>query len=533
MHKLVFHLSSLLLASMTIFNYGTAQETNPGSAAADEPTLKLTTRLVVLDVVVTDHAGQLRNDLIRGDFQITENGVPQTILNFEPPSSHPPFSGSLINSTKDLESRAPQSPVNILVLDEINTSYPDMQFARYALKKYLTAQPTQMQAPTMLVAVNFDKTSTTMIHDYTQNRAELLSALDHHLTHFPWNLERSESRYLTFAKSLGALEQVAESSRGHVGHKNILWVGKGFPGIDLDQPALSQKSVDALSAATQQLVNMLRDSRVTLYTIDPTIASSGSVTITDADSVLGEDDIPANPTALSPFSSQINFTGLALATGGKPFYSRNDVDREIGESVRDGVNYYTIAYRPTNESDSDVSYRKIRVGFTVPGLHASYRDGYFTGSIDTPPPNPHVSNDVAAAAYDVYAAEGNAMVYTGLTISVAPKLGASNTYLVGIPENQLAWTSEGDIESAKLMVAAAAVNNKSVILQQTAESITARRKRDSVAASDIGAIARVEITLLTVPNTYRLRFVVRCAGNGRLGTAEILIPGAVPPKNTR
>jgi hypothetical protein len=372
-----------------------------------------------------------------------------------------------------------------------------------------------------------------VIHDYTQNRAELLSALNHHLTHYPWNLERGESRYLTFAKSLGALEQVAEGARGHAGHKNIVWVGKGFPGINLNAPALSQKSVDIIGSAMQQLVNMLRDSRVTLYTIDPTIPSAGATTITDADSALGVDDPVTNPTALNPFSADISFTGLAMATGGKPFYSRNDVDREIGESVRDGVNYYTIAYRPTDESDTDSPYRKIRVGFAVPGLHAFYRNGYFTKTIDIPPSNSHVSNDVAAAAYDVFAAEGSAMVYTGLTVSVAPKPGTPGTYLVGVPENQLVWTPEGDTESAKLMVAAAAVNDKSQILQQVAESITARRPLNSTAAANPGTLAHVGITLPTVPNTFRLRFVVRNNGNGRLGTADIPVSSAPVVKNGR
>jgi len=121
----------------------------------------------------------------------------------------------------------------------MNTSFQDMAFARYALKKYLNAQSKQVQAPTMLIAVNFDKF--TVIHDYTQDRAEILRALDHHLTHYPWNLERGESKFTTLAKSLGALEQVAEGTRGHPGHKNIIWVGKGFAGINLSSPAISRE----------------------------------------------------------------------------------------------------------------------------------------------------------------------------------------------------------------------------------------------------------------------------------------------------
>lgn len=127
--------------------------------------LQVTSRLVVLDVVVTDPEGKLRDDLGEGDFRITENGVPQTVISFEPPSVHPLPSGLPITSTEDLERRAPQSPINIVVLDELNTNFDAMAYARYALKKYLDAAPGQLPSPTMLMAVTFDKAS--VLHDYT------------------------------------------------------------------------------------------------------------------------------------------------------------------------------------------------------------------------------------------------------------------------------------------------------------------------------------------------------------------------------
>jgi len=517
------HLSCLFLISSALAFL-------PWSSAGQEltqrpipPDFVSTTRLVVLDVVVTDHSGQLRDDLTRDDFRITEDGVPQTILNFEPPSAHPVPAGAPITSTKDLESRAPQSPVDIVVLDEMNTTFQDMAFAR--LKKYLNAQAEQMQAPTMLIAVNFDKF--TVIHDYTQDRAEILRALDHHLTHYPWNLERGESKFTTLAKSLGALEQVAEGTRGHPGHKNIIWVGKGFPGINLSSPAISERAVAGVTYAMQQAVNMLRDSRVTLYTIDPTILSSTISTTSDADSVLGGTDGAMDATAPDPFAGDVNFTGLARATGGKSFYSRNDVDREIGESVRDGVNYYTLSYRPTNQSDAGKPYRKIRVGFANTGLHAFYRDGYYTKA-DAVSSTPN-----SRMTYDLAAAEASTMVYTGLTVSVVPKPGVPDTYVVGIPENQLAWTPDGGIESARLRVVAAAVNNQNQVLRRATTEITAHRPLRATPEAGPNALVRVEITLPEGPNTYRLRFVVRSDGDGRLGTADISIPGAIPAKNTR
>jgi VWFA-related protein len=528
MHELIgrFNCSLMIAAILTIpAARGAAQQGNSTDLQSRAPTLQVNARLVVLDVVVTDHSGQVRNNLTRDDFHITEDGVPQTLLNFEPPATHEIPTGAPITSTADLEARAPQSAVDVIVLDEMNTSFQDMAFARYALKKYLNAQPNHVQAPTELIAVSFDKFL--VLHDYTQDRGAILAALDHHLTHYPWNLQTGESKIVNFAKSLGALEQVAEATAGHPGHKNVIWVGKGFPGIDLSSPAVMPNTVSAITYAMHQAVNMLRDSRITLYTIDPTILTATVATTTDADSILGVDDGVMDATAPDPFAGDVNFTGLARATGGKSFYSRNDVDREIGESVRDGVNYYTISYRPTNTSDAEKPYRKIRVAFTIPGLHAYYRDGYYTQGNDDP------AHPGLRLKYDMVSAEQSTMVYTGLKVLAAAKPGAQDTYVVGVPEHELLWTADGGRESAKLTVVAAAVNNRNEVLRRATVDVTAHRPSADSANLNPEALARVEIMLPPGPNTYRIRFVVRADGNGRIGTADIAIPGAAPAKDQR
>jgi len=227
-------------------------------------------------------------------------------------------------------------------------------------------------------------------------------------------------------KTLGALEQVAQATAGHPGHKNIIWVGKGFPGINLSSSNITPPQIVGVTYAMQQAVNMLRDSRITLYTIDPTILSSTISTTVDADSVLDVGS-SADATAPDPFDGDVNFTWLAKLTGGKSFYSRNDVDKEIGESVRDGVTYYTISYRPTNESDAAKPYRKIRVAFSISGLHATYRDGYYVkDNVVATSPNSRLT-------YDLDAAESSTMVYTGLSVQAVAKPGVPDTYVVGVP----------------------------------------------------------------------------------------------------
>lgn len=321
---------------------------------------------------------------------------------------------------------------------------------------------------------------------------------------------------------------MAAATQGHPGHKNIIWVGKGFKGIDFSSPALTSSDAGVISGAVQRVVNMLRDSRVTLYTIDPTILNSTVASTTDeysAVSQIGQMDA-VRP---DPFEGDVNFTALAKMTGGRSFYSRNDVDSEIGESVSDGENYYTISYRPTDASDAAKAYRHIHVSFSEPGLRGYYRDGYFadgtTAANQASPSSPR-------AAYDIQAAEAGTMVYTGLKVRAAAKPGAGNIYIVGVPENELGWTTEGLEQMSPLMVIGSALDNKGRVLRHTIMKVTARRKLDQQGSTG-ASLARVEIEVPLMPSTYRLRFLVRCEASGTLGTADILIPGAPPAKNMR
>jgi hypothetical protein len=70
-------------------------------------------------------------------------------------------------------------------------------------------------------------------------------------------------------------------------------------------------------------------------------------------------------------------------------------------------------------------------------------------------------------------------------------------------------------------------------LRRATVEITAHRPLRTTPETGPNALVNVEITLPQGPNTYRLRFVARSDGDGRLGTADIPIPGATPAKNTR
>ena len=93
-------------------------------------TIRNSARLVVLDVVVTDRQGNVVSGLTRDQFRVTEAGDPETLLHFEQAGVDALAPSTTINSTADLDRLAPSAPVNIILLDEFNTRFEDMAFAR-------------------------------------------------------------------------------------------------------------------------------------------------------------------------------------------------------------------------------------------------------------------------------------------------------------------------------------------------------------------------------------------------------------------
>ena len=118
-----------------------AQNPPPAQDAQQGPVIRSQVNLVNIFATVRDHSKRIVTDLKQQDFKIQEDGQPQRTTSFEEPGGHSLKSDATINSTADLDREAPETPVNLIVLDEINTRFEDMAFARYSLKKYLDAQP--------------------------------------------------------------------------------------------------------------------------------------------------------------------------------------------------------------------------------------------------------------------------------------------------------------------------------------------------------------------------------------------------------
>jgi VWFA-related protein len=478
------------------------------------PVLKISARIVVLDVVVTDKAGNLVTGLTKDDFTVFEDRIPQTIRSFEGVEQHALPPNVSIHSTADL-AKAPNTPVTVLVLDELNTRFEDMSFARSALEKYLNAQPAILTQPTALIAATNAKFQ--LLEDYTLDRGAVLTALKNHVPEYPWRLMNSgkggPGAAERLAMSLGSLEQIAQATSGHPGRKNVVWVGRGFPAVNLMDSADTEAAV--IQHAIQHVTDAMRDARITLTTIDPTANTSSIVDVETPEDM----DVAQGDNGADPMQGEVNFQLLAPATGGRAYLSRNDVDAEIGTSIRDGNNYYTLTYTPTSQNEAAQPYRRITIRMSRPGLTATTRNGYYVES-STPAPvsaKDAMKHNLDKIAFDLGSAANSKLVYTGLRITAHRAATPADTFAVEVNARDLSLQpqTQGDSQ-VEITLMIASFNREGKMIAHQIQETTAR-----ILAGPPTQDAEFRIQAAIPADTARLRVIARDVVSGKVGTADL------------
>src|SRR6478609_7458781 len=136
--------NGLLLALILASSHGWAQSPPSSQAQPDgqTPVFRSGAHLVQVNVVVHDSHGQPVNDLRKEDFSITEQGKLQQISFFSmtsadksagPTPTLPPHFFSNVLA----ENREVPTSVTVVLLDLLNTSWTDQQYARKGLLKFL------------------------------------------------------------------------------------------------------------------------------------------------------------------------------------------------------------------------------------------------------------------------------------------------------------------------------------------------------------------------------------------------------------
>ncbi len=414
-----------------------AKPASNSGEAQSTTVLKATTRLVVVDVVATDGKGVPITGLTAKDFVLTENGKVQEVRVFSfsgpgkepenlaaPAQPEPKIPGNVVSNIPEYK---PNSALNILLLDSLNTTSNNQSVVRRQMVKvldklpgdrpvaiYMLSQKLQLLQdfttdPAILrnVVANLKSTNSPLLENPTggapqqylspiasQTLTEMSpAALDKIIGFVNSSIDNQNEQRVHI--TLEALNALARTLSGYSGRKNLIWISEEFPIIiDLETRNFGNyvsRTAEALASA-----------QVAVYTIDPRGSAASSTFKPEAPSTdrygrsrRGRElsrDISAEDGDQIDSHSTMNH--VADITGGRAFYNANDFDKAVRQSVDDGSTYYTLGYYPSNKQWNG-QFRKIKVKVERPDLHLRYRLGYF--ALD---PTSYSIKDAAQRAQD-------------------------------------------------------------------------------------------------------------------------------------
>jgi len=379
-------------------------------ASLPAPTLRVSTHLVLLDVVVTDKTGKPMTGLSSDDFTVKESGKPQKISFFTAPTQTvAPLAPAL---PPGVYSNAPAyrtagGPPTVIVLDAANTQYRDQAFARLQMLKFVSNQ----YKPGQRIAIFTLTNKLSLVQDFTDNpdvlRAALekmrgtetelskasAPALETPQTAPPAGLQfaslqvqsafsalrRFQEVELQYEKdrrteaTLAAMRSLNRVLGGLPGRKNIIWLTAGFPFSLIPEQDDSHRSEIMMRSLHERIPPNLTENYEYAEKIREVAAqmATSQVAIYPVD-VRG---LAVSPRE-DPVSNQQTMREIAEETGGRAFINRNDIDDGVALVLRDHSATYTIGYYPQNKNFSR-NYRSINIKLSRPGLETAYRRGYY------------------------------------------------------------------------------------------------------------------------------------------------------------
>jgi VWFA-related protein len=395
----------------------------PAGAQGSVPVYEAHARAVVVDVVVTEGSGEAVPALHKQDFQVLEDGKPQTVDFFEehtaktsPADALPP----LPKMPPSVYTNVPPAPesdaVNVLLLDSLNTEKEDQVYVRQQILEFLknmqpgtrcaiftlgsklrfvqgfTADTAVLQAALtdkkngVSPEKDWPSRARTDNQDDQEQIATMVALLNGHMTGGIQAVAESQRDFADFqagdraAMTLEALQYLARYLGGIPGRKNLIWFASSFPVTVFPTPsqrqAMSEMRVN--TSAMTKTADLLTVSNVAVYPVgaeglmvdhwtgsnSARAGRSGGAVMRE---IAGENAGRADTIAA--------MEQLAADTGGKAFYNTNDLNMAMQRAIADGSHYYTLVYTPTNKK-MDGSYRRIEVKLTEGTYKLAYRRGY-------------------------------------------------------------------------------------------------------------------------------------------------------------
>ena len=323
--------------------------------------------------------------------------------------------------------------------------------------------------------------------------------------------QRIDRTDLRVDKTFEAMGSLARALSGYTGRKNLLWLSDGFPADILPTQSDMRMNVRNYLEIFQKYSGVLVASQISVYPID----LRGLLNTGMQPGGGGPELHPGARQETDLQGAQFTMRDVAQQTGGRAFYSTNDLKGALRKAMEHGATYYTLAYVPQNEKWNG-SFRHIAVKIDRPDLMPEYRQGYYAIR-DNPSP--------ADAAHRMLVAEMQPGVPQStmllLRVKVTPPIDKNGKVSIdyGVYAPDLTFTGD-EQKHAKLEFVAVAWDKDNHAAGDVSETMNLDVKPETFERMlKTGVPAHQELVLKQ--GSYRLRLGVMDYANNKIGTLEI------------
>src|ERR1700719_501146 len=511
----------------------------PQQAQQPQYRVRVTSELVLVNVVARDKKGNLVRDLKKEDFTLLEDGKRQTISSFDfenvdelatAGAAEATVSGTaanpgLLRSTDQSAAlNARDRRLMLLFFDFSGMEPEDIERSVNAAKKFVQ---TRMQ-PADLIALVSLATNMRIDLDFTDDKTKVLSALTAYTSGQGQGFDNGatgsaegaaetggaftadDTDYNTFNadRKLLALQSIMQTLGKISQKKAIIYFSNGISQSGIDNQS-------ALRAATASAVK----ANVSIYPVDirglqafPPGGEAQNASLHGQSAYNGAavlNDLNNNA------GTQDTLSTLASDTGGKAFFDSNDFSGVFSQVQKDSSAYYVLGFTSTNAL-KDGRFRHLKVQLNRQDLKLDYRSGYYAGRdfehLNRADREQQIQDELASEL-----SQTDVAVYAGAAYF---RQDDSHYYLsvsLVIPGSQIPFVQAKDKDNATIDVIGEVRADGKFVVGHLRDTV-------KLALDSAQQVRRKNVQYNTgfvlAPGSYHLKFVVRENQTGRMGSFE-------------
>jgi VWFA-related protein len=553
--------------------------------------LKVTTRLVTLDVTATDSHGEPVRDLKPEDLQIFEERKAQQKIEHFEYFEKMKAAGPADDSAAALRARANllsnqlplvqlKIPPTVLLVDSLNTQTANQQQGHAHMLELLRTLPQDTPIAVFLLG-----SSLRILQGFTSEGRLLRAAVDQAVSgnttmrdprddpNSPSNLflqntggtgvgfgiapalgeiqdyekeEYAMNFELRAKETLGALAQIGQYLSGMPGRKNLIWVSESFPISIAPDPDTGNNSFAGMRDFTDQVkavANSLSDAQVAVYPMDVLGLQANQALSASQNMNMPESRRRGSRTAASlnhedaeRLQDQGTMDELAQDTGGKACKNRNDLAGCLMTALKDSSSYYEMSFYPQNVN-WDGKFHKILVKTSRPGVKLSYRRGYYALDAASLAKKQQPEDRLHQACADLLPSTAIPMTVQPFPSSPSENPQGGLQYMLMVSVAGLTSAQEGDKYTLNVRMADCEFAQKNTIFKfnerELSKTISGEvfRSWQSTGVPD-------HVAIMPAADTRRIRFVVLDVSSGLTGAIDVPVnpseiaksaPPAPPP----